>query len=427
MGKTLTDAEEKRLLDAAKRAHDLISDGQTPDDAVEKIARELKCGSGEIGALCHAINTGRQLRQWEKGASVLERMAPFALASPEEVTKRIYAAEKQAAAIDEDYSRPPTWLPQEEKLEKQAYALPAGLGLGKAAAVQEEPVKALWRAQGEAATIKRAVDMLAQEHCAAEAKAVAVVGNLVAYFQKSAADRLPFAQVETAVIGRHGESGRALMDHVYSAAKLAGFKEKRADAKTILRRPYSESAAPFTLIKSCFDAANMANEASSRLKNARDYAAELKEASLRPFAAKQASIFGTPAMGAGIATMLGNSVKSGPELVDGAVNELDDPAHLNEMRRIRATAMLNGMMTDPDNPISTFEPHEVMNAYNEISQAVPRASETAAVLAPLLRRKLEGRHEPFEAKEMIDTEKSLSDVRAGSRGSLLGGAQNILR
>lgn len=131
---------------------------------------------------------------------------------------------------------------------------------------------------------------------------------------------------------------------------------------------------------------------------------------------KSASIFGSPAMGAAIGTMVGRTVGTVPQtkddMVDNAWMDLEDPDHQNELRRIRAHTMLNQLLTDPDEPISGHDPDRVMKAYNEIAQATPRVAENIATLRPILRKHLEGHQEPFEVNEMLNTEKGLMAAKS---------------
>lgn len=127
------------------------------------------------------------------------------------------------------------------------------------------------------------------------------------------------------------------------------------------------------------------------------------------------AILGTPAVGAAVGTMLSRGIGSVPktkeDLIEDAWLDLEDPRHKNELRKIQSHAMLNSMMTDPNDPISSHSPDEVIRAYNELSQLAPRGAEMSAVVRPLLRRKLEGHVQPFEVKEVSDIEKSLKETR----------------
>lgn len=132
-------------------------------------------------------------------------------------------------------------------------------------------------------------------------------------------------------------------------------------------------------------------------------------------AEEKTALFG-PAFGAAIGSGIGrgiNSVTPKPvnDMVDDSWMNLEDPEHENTLRKIRAHAAINQLMTDPDDPISGHDPDKVLSAYNEISQATPRLAENIAMLRPVLRKRLEGHQEPFEAKELLDIEHGLAKTK----------------
>jgi hypothetical protein len=135
-------------------------------------------------------------------------------------------------------------------------------------------------------------------------------------------------------------------------------------------------------------------------------------------------------LGAGLGTAIGSSIgrtmgtvtKTRGDLVDDAWMGLEDPEHENELRKIKAHAMINQLLTDPDDPISGHDPDKVLAAYNEISQAAPRVAENAATLRPALRKRLMGHTEPFESKELLDIEHGLAKTKMPTPNtSILGG------
>lgn len=132
-------------------------------------------------------------------------------------------------------------------------------------------------------------------------------------------------------------------------------------------------------------------------------------------AGEKTALFG-PAFGAAIGGGIGRGLnsaapKSTGDMVDDSWMSLEDPEHENDLRKIRAHATINQLMTDPDDPISGHDPDKVLNAYNEISQATPRLAENIAMLRPALRKRLEGHQEPFEAKELLDIEHGLTRTK----------------
>ena len=70
-----------------------------------------------------------------------------------------------------------------------------------------------------------------------------------------------------------------------------------------------------------------------------------------------------------------------------AEENLGDPEHENELRKIKAQVMLADMMSDTDNPISGYDPEEVLEAYNNLSQLAPRLADQPAAVQPLLAKR----------------------------------------
>lgn len=119
-------------------------------------------------------------------------------------------------------------------------------------------------------------------------------------------------------------------------------------------------------------------------------------------------------VGGAMGRTMGTMPQTKDDLVENAWMDLEDPEHANELRRIRHHAMLSAMLSDPEDPISGHDPDKVLKAFNEISAATPRLAENAATLRPVLRRRLEGHQEPFEAKELLDIEKGIAQSRTST-------------
>lgn len=426
VAETLNEQDEARLLDAVKTAVRLVDDdGLTPDEAVTKAARDGRLTPGEVRAISYAYNTGRQTHQWRVGHSVFDKLASFPLVNPEAAIAALYDTTDKAAgdAVSSEYCRPPRWLPA---------------GTQKVAAHSRPPREAppeypragrmrqLDHAYGAVQREKNAVDELSRAGTCAKDRVRVKVAALVQYFKKHAATRMSFATVESAARTYFdGARVAPLFDFVYADAAL---KEKRgvdAAAPQVLSRALDTTpAGPLGMVKECLDAAAKAATTLASLTAGREKAAKIAEEVFRPFATAAGrgppldkvavgGTFTSPAMLAG--AMLGRSLGSVPktkdDLIEDAWLDLEDPAHLNELRKIRAQVLLNSMMTDSDDPISGYDPDQVLRAYNEISQLAPRLAEQPAALRPVLRRRLEGHVEPFETKELTDIEKGLAATR----------------
>ena len=121
--------------------------------------------------------------------------------------------------------------------------------------------------------------------------------------------------------------------------------------------------------------------------------------------------------------------KSPTELASGMAEDLDDPEHDNELRKIQSRTMLQDLMMN-DEVISGYDPGEVLDAYNEIVGVTPRSATQAAIVRPLLRKRLtQGAIEPFEAAEMVNIEKGLGEVNkpAPQQAVHKEGSANVLQ
>lgn len=98
------------------------------------------------------------------------------------------------------------------------------------------------------------------------------------------------------------------------------------------------------------------------------------------------------------------------------MQEYFDPMHDAELNRIRMQAMITDFLAN-DPVISTYDPDDVLDAFNQVSQLVPRASIQPAVMRGQLRKLLQQQDamEPFEANQLVEVEKGLKTVQEPSK------------
>lgn len=434
--KNLTTSDEEKLMAATKRAGDLVENGgMSPDAAIEKVARDAKFGPGEIKMLCYAHNTGRQIAQFGKEASILDKLAEFPLADPDKVVAAIYPEKSAAvkAAADRhipagrhiDYLMPPSWADEvvERPLEKAALDLPALPTYTPPAGDQRDAQR---KKYGDFERVKLAYETARQDAFRADELLLKTVGRLTDYFQNPG--RLPFAVVEKVAAVSYGQPAVTLLTAVHQRLKS---KEKRAadSPDAVIRQRVSVTDPVFELIGRAVEQGRSVAEKRAALADKEAAYEKAKEgvsgpfvpgrsgapAPGRPTTSEKAAFFNTPAFGAFAGNTVGRIVGDGPkskgELIEDEWLDLEDPGHMNEMRKIKAHAMLNSMMTDPDSPVSGHDPDEVIEKYNEISQLAPRVGEQPAAMKPLLARQLQGNTQPFEAKEITDIEKGITQTR----------------
>jgi hypothetical protein len=123
----------------------------------------------------------------------------------------------------------------------------------------------------------------------------------------------------------------------------------------------------------------------------------------------------------GVATVAGarqlmGDKPSAPSIEQEALESLYDPTHEAEMRSIKIEAMLNDFMSS-DPVISTYDPDEVLGAYNQVIQLTPRAAIQPAVMRGLLRKMLaqQDAMEPFEAEQLVKVEQGIKKVEEPER------------
>lgn len=459
--KAPSEKEEALLIAAVKQAADLVETGASPDDAIVKVATEHKLTPGMISILCQGYNTGRQLDQMRSADTALQKYASFPLASPARVIAAVFGSKAEKRA----YELPPAGVLARRRAEhdrggltKAAADAPGAEPAPKAeaAAAHCEPAAAQRRAYGKYERAKRAYEEGRRAASAAE-------DRLRVELAKLAADMVggpPLATVEAVSRNKFGAVVGPLFDALAAMPQFA--RQKRAQDAGVIKELVDPRQAPYSTVARCVElgrglhAARLEQErvyaeacksaedcglpfaselaaksgaATSRRQHSSSHpspAAEAEERSLLKDAFLNTPAFGMAA-GQAIGKIVGDVPKTKADMIEDQWLELEDPAHHNELRKIRAHAMLNSMMTDPDDPISGFEPDQVVTAFNEINQLAPRLAEQPAVMRPLLQRRLQGNVQPFEAKEIADIEKGIAATRVRTpTGSLLQNAPDSL-
>ena len=439
---TLDSREEQNLLSAIKRAVDLVDKGTAPDTAITKIAKEERYTPGKIKLVCAAYNTGRQTAQREENKNILDKFAEFPLACADTVISNIYGkAEKNAAdagEVDVAYARAPgDWYADREREKIARMRLPE---IAKAAA----PIPTFDKVMGQLDHVKQAAAESRRDLSTKSDTMNIKFAALLDYFRQPVKYRESFGTVEKiASMFFDPAHVTPLMDSAYARLDLTekyvgSFKlcgEKRASDTTLSSKqgPVDTDAAPYSLIRDCIKAAQDMQSAQDRYQVLGQKAQQLEANVISAYTNKtaeveldfleEASIFVKaaglfdPTRGLLTYNQMQQAIRPGNADDDRAQNmmhELDSADHLTEMRKIKTQAMLNQFMTDSEDPISGYDPDRVDSAFNEIATIAPRSAEHAGIMGPILRRRLAGRVEPFEANELVNTETKMRDLRSRS-------------
>ena len=437
---TLDSREEQNLLSAIKRAVDLVDKGTAPDTAITKIAKEEQYTPGKIKLVCAAYNTGRQTAQREENKNILDKFAEFPLACADTVISNIYGKSEKRAAdygeVDVAYARAPgDWYADREREKIARMRLPE---IAKAAA----PIPTFDKVMGQLDHVKQAAAESRRDLSTKSDAMNIKFAALLDYFRQPVKYRESFGTVEKiASMFFDPAHVTPLMDSAYArldltekyvgSFKLCGEKRASDTALSSKQGPVDTDAAPYSLIRDCIKAAQDMQSAQDRYQVLGQKAQQLEANVISAYTNKtaeveldfleEASIFVKaaglfdPTRGLLTYNQMQQAIRPGNADDDRAQNmmhELDSADHLTEMRKIKTQAMLNQFMTDSEDPISGYDPDRVANAFNEIATIAPRSAEHPGIMGPLLRRRLAGRVEPFEANELVGTESKMRELRS---------------
>lgn len=443
---------EERLLQSVRDVQSYIVDGDTPDDAIVKVARERRLHPDMLPLLVQATNVGRQGYQREKcsGQGVLCQIAEFPLARIENVKAALYPAKPVApsavlktSSVSKEYSQPPKPVPSYEKaaMEKVASAkLPDSYFQQPAPGYQGDPKTNVMRMQSQKMAVQRELADAKVAEITARDRYLAAMSRVANYFKTASHDRLSVAEVEWNARKLLGPLATSVFDFVATRTK-----EARASGPPRVARPVLLTQEPYASIKAAIDNGYKYVEAKQHVAKL-TAEAETKIAEItRPFydrhTAGTTRVLGAvsstyspvkvgsllTSVAAGVGANLGAGMRSAvqpkttSELISDIGLELDDPQHNDELRAIESRGMLNDFMAN-DEVISGFDPQEVAEAYNEIVQLAPSAAAQPAIMRPLLRKRLSaGAVEPFEAQQMADIEKTVRQTAQVGRQ----GGQNV--
>lgn len=395
--KPLTTSQENKIIKAVKTAVTLVDMGATPTEAIEKVARQHKWGKDMIRFASYAYNTGKQNQQQESEQDTRSKLAAFSLADSEQVIENMWPSTVKIA-VEASYDFSPELIRRNRKASSHPF-------FEKAASEDTPPEIDSVQLMDKVATCRRKYEVARQYDYQARRNAKLLVDDIGSYFRHSPVGRVKFAEFEVCV-RENIQGAKSLPDLIYNTYKVA-------DARAVegYVASYNSDSPIYDLTKQAIAAARQAKQTGKILVR---LSGELQEAVANKDSAvlsKTSSWLGGAAIGGSIAAtknLLNNSL--GPEAIEsgiqGELANLEDPAHEDELRSIKAQALLAEMLED--DVIGSHDPGHVLNTYNELSQLAPSAATQPIAMRSLLRRHLENNVEPFEAAEVNKLEKDLA-------------------
>lgn len=439
---------EQRLLNALEDAASLIEDGAHPNDALTKAATEHRVPSGHVHLMVNAINTSRSNAQRLLHDDPVEKAAEYPLADTPTVLKNMFpdAAEKQAAArvatlqsvVAPEYQRGPRWLEDTRVAHlKQAKLLPPPKRASdQLISNQEVDIAKIY---GHLRGLHQDMEDRRQKVASICAKANTVLDELRDYFTKFAA--IPFKEVHANSVIYFGKQASEVLAPVNPSHKATINLQ-------VTQHDFDPSKPPYSLIQQALKFAAEHTQARKAYESALVNLNKVAEEQLRPFGLgprQGKSVLGSRSykvedlekrsglgdifssgfnlIGAkSLAKEIGSKMPYRPSGAEDerTLHELMSPDHDREIRNIRAEAMLNDLMAN-DDVIKSYDPADVVDSYNEVSQLTPYAAEQKAVMRDLIRKRLAGGAsalDQFAISDAIRTQQALKELSAPNREML---------
>lgn len=443
----LTPDQEQAIGRSLDKVASLIDAGETPDDAIVKVAEADKLAAGHVNLMVQAYNVGRTVSHIQNSSDRIEKAAEFLLAHPDVVMERLFPAVVKSAAeqqrdvrVSADYARSPASI-----LRSHAHAVKVAeltqvnikeafakldaerTGVTKAPELPREPIGQFKQALNVKNAAARAVVAAKDQLVQAGYAVVRELEKLGTYFKASGC--IPWAEVKENVALVRGQVAGQLMDKVAEANKAL---LKQASHK---RTPVDWAAEPYSLVSAAMDAIDAFQRAEATVLQTEKEATAKAADALRPFVQtsepavitgslwdhrprteKRAEIEGSlfdVGMGAALgATASGVAERLLPlpkeELIKKKMQDLQTGPHEFNLARIRTQSMLHDMMLN-DPVISGYKPDQVIEAFNRISEVAPHAAQSRLVAQALIRKYLEQASvvDPYDVDQLLDVERKL--------------------
>jgi len=424
----LSKTDENRILNALDDVSGLINDGNDPNEAITKVASQMKLPSGFIDSIVYAYNTGRTNIQRKSSDDVFEKAAEFPLADAEVIRSKLYPSEyksastlQKEASVSVEYSMAPVWLERKPKpVPQMVKAAAAPLTDKKPAAYPRDETVTIKRGFADIQRKKKQLAEFQMQKSALFDKCMTGLNDLVSYFKQ--AGNSSFADVKANASIMFGKDSDIILDMVKQRYPAV---EKQATVTCGRAAGKSEA-----LVGQLIDDMTVYNRFSEKLTKAAEAVTKLEDQFLRPFVLspkgnsvipyfKEAGILGnlfssgTDILSGGdkvknIASEL-QFTKPTESLLKGDLRKLTDPAHDQALREAQVESMLNDLMAN-DEIISEHKPEDVLRIYNEINQMAPRAADQKMLVRSLLRKRLQyggDQVDPFDVQQLLDIDNKI--------------------
>lgn len=429
----LSSAEEKRIMDALQTSVGLVNQGQHPNDAIAKVASDQQFGPSYVQRMVEAMNVSKTLAHM-KHASGSARADSFPLADAAAILDKLYPdqivspAEKQASQyIPTELMRPETQSFM-KKSSREGQPIPKWETRETTyVSYSQDPEIVATKLAGQRRGLQRKLADARSDYRSSFHKLIDMAGEVAQYFTLVGCE--PFEVVEKKAYAEYGDDGLKIMNlvHVHSGKhiKRATYVERPRAIFDAKRQPYRMIAKMAAAADTMRQKAEYAVDCELQLEEFEKKAGFVKLPERSELSCllggeevgftKAAIDFGTVAANqlapVGMAALGLKDPKSDSAKRE-AFSAVMDPEHEASMNSVRVKAMLNDFASN-DPILSSYQPHELTDAYNHVAQLVPNVAMQPMVMRGMLRKLLQqgGVMEPFEAHQVSEIEKRLTGLK----------------
>lgn len=435
--KPLGKEAEAKLLAAIEKTAELVNDGDTPNQAIIKAAREANVPPGHVNLMVQAYNTGRTTRQRQLGDDPLEKSADFDMADASIVLEALYPSQFKTAAqiqretvVSMEYAVSPRgMLERREKIAtlRRGHSLDWSLIEKPPDPLPQDPQWLRKKAMARVESNRRQADESRRLLSASTDKMASMLDELRDMFMPIDSPKFGYAKVAA----RHwfGEPGVKIFHYLEETTPGIHKRGHHENVRGVfaLVEKIMEVSGTHTMLKKAHDT-RLIELGKDTEKTIRPFVSALSRSVLdtpssteklaegiwSPFTQNVAGSF-TKDILTGVAKNISPTDDS--SLVNNSLEQLTDPAHESELRNIRVNSMLQDLMTN-DPVISSYDPHETLNAFNEVGEAAPRAADQRLIMQSVLRQRLQqGSLDPFQVGQLLDMETKLKKRQEGANAA----------
>jgi len=455
----LSKEAESLIIESVSRVNELVNSGLNPTDAAIKVAEENSLQPDYIQLVAQAYNIGATNEHRQNEKTVLGKAASFPIIDPKKVVKARYPDELKSAAqllrqeaVADDYSHPPHWVRERNRLKvaciDQNWALTE-----KKASYQTDPELEVKKEIAHQDRLQKKAENARTEMSRYYNQVMGITNSLRLYF-KQASKHIPFKTVEANCKMKYGDKVNSLFDRLLdSNPEFTKSASKSSILGPMIGRPYDlvrdwlDSVDKFAESKNNFsklageynDSRVIKPELAKRARpmHVLDGVISLSEKSssevskghpsvtgnvLNPTIVKEAASAkkiedgkilskkaeNNPKPWFGNSATFLRSIKplfsSTPQSLssvqkadmDHAKRLAYDPKGMANIDNLRTQAMLHDMLLN-DDVISGYDPSEVALAYNDLRGLVPEIAVNPVTARAFLRKHLaQGQTDPYD-------------------------------